>query len=233
MEQRQANRPSQPPVRVQFRHQVIAVYVWLLCGLAISGVTAACLFQFSSLVNFVSNHLLITMIVIAVSMTLITNIFNRTSFEKNKGTKIMCWAVNCVLAGVPFLSADPGILLTSIIYTVLLIIILTLKSFILPEIVINAMLFPLTAIHTMVLVCSAYTIIFGSTDSIVSNIVSGISMHGGFVVYSGLVICNTQRLYSNAKSPQFDPLFSAFVFYMNILNLYTRVTIFSSKTYSA
>ncbi|KAG8315088.1 hypothetical protein J6590_077767 [Homalodisca vitripennis] len=232
MEQCQGSHPTQSG-RTPCIRKVINVYLCLLCGLVITAVTIAILFQLSCLVKFVSNHMLVTIVVTALLMTLNINILNRISFEKHKEKKIIFWALNCVLASTPFVSADPWTLMKSIIYTVLLVIILTLKSFLIPEAAINSIIGPLSIIHTLVLMCSVYMTIFGSTSSFFSQIVSSIGLHGGFIVYSGLVVCNTQRVCLNAKNTQFDTFHSAFVFYMNLLNLYCRMVMFSSINYSA
>lgn len=218
-------RPAPAPNVTQ---RVLTVYLFLICGLTITALTTAALFQVNLVLDFVRNHFIITMVLTSLLLTVNTSMFTRVYYEEQKASKMLYWTLNCALAGVPLLNVDAFVLAKTALYTVVLFLILSLKSFIIPESVIEMFLRPLTAIHTLVLVCTAYSILFSSLNSTVTLIITSITLHGGFIVYSGLLICNTQRLLLNVKHSRFDPVFSSFVLYMNILNLFSRVAVFST-----
>lgn len=73
---------------------------------------------------------------------------------------------------------------------------------------------PLTVMHSLLLVCTADSILFSSLNSAVTLIITSITFHRGFLVYSGLLICNTQLtqwLLLNVEHSRFDPVFSVFL----------------------
>lgn len=219
--------PPAPPA-YSYTQRVLTVYMFLVCGVTITALTTAALFQVSLIVDFVRNHFIISMLLSSLFMTVITSGLSKVTYEEQKASKVLWWTMNCVVAGVPLLNVDAFVLTRAALYTVVLFFILSLKSFIVPENVVEMFLKPLTAVHTVVLVCTAYSILFSSLSSTVTVIITSVCLHGGFLVYSGLLICNTQRLLLNVKHPRFDPVFSSFVLYMNILNLFSRIAIFST-----
>lgn len=220
--------PPQGSTECPYKTRIASVYTILISGLIITSVTVALFYQMKTVHGFVKDHFVITMLLTSLFMTLTTNIFGKLSYEEQKMSKLMCFTLNCILAGIPLLNLEPSSLIKALIYTTILGLILSLKSFIIPENIQELFLKPLSYIHTLVLICSAYSVIFGSINSTVTAIITSISLHGGFLVYSGLLICNTQRLILNAKHPRFDPVFTAFVLFMNMINLYSRVAVFTS-----
>lgn len=207
---------------------VFAVYAYLIAGLLVTVLTVIICCRVEFIVNFVRSHFIITMILSTLLMTATLYLFNKMSYRENKTGKLMFWIVICFLAGIPLLEADSGVLLKAAVYTTILVVILSLKSFIIPLNLINSFIYPMTVLHTVVLICTIYSILFGLVDSTFSHIVTAFCLHGGFLVYSALLICNTQRLSMSAKYARFDPIFSAVVMFMNIINLLSRVATFCS-----
>lgn len=213
----------------QFRWKVLTVYLFLISGLVISGLTFGVLSYSETFVGLIKDHFMSTMVLTSLLMTVNTNIFNRIPYTTQKGNKSVFWVINCVLATVPILRVEPPVMAKGVLYTLVLFLILSFQSFIIPKRMIESYLQPLTAIHSLVLVCTVYSVLFNTNDLLFSKIIMAGCLYGGFLVYAGLLICNTHRLFLNARHPYFDPMFSAFVFYMNVINLFSRITVFTGR----
>lgn len=207
---------------------LFAVYAYLMSGLLVTALSVTIFLQVATVVSFVQDHFIITMLLTSLLITVSLSLFNKAVYPQNKNVKLIFYIIICFITGIPLLEAESDALIKSIVYTAIIVVILSLKSFLVSLKTVNPFIYPMTVLHTLVLLSTIYSILFGLVESTSSRMVTAFCLHGGFIVYSLLLICNTQRLCLSANYSRFDPLFSAVVMYMNVINLYSRVATFCS-----
>lgn len=210
------------------KRNILTTYLFLFCGLLITGLSVTLFSQVDSVKTFVKDHFVFTMLGTTLLLTCNMSILNHMCCNSHKGCQTIFWASHCMITAIPILDVDPDVMTKSVIYTLVLTLILSLKSIIIPGHMVEIFVHPLSGIHSLVLVCAVYNVLFSGSDGATSHIIKNIGLHGGFLVYSGLLICNTQRLSLNAQQSNFDCMMTSFVLHTNIMNLYSRVVLFTT-----
>lgn len=226
--QMQLRQALSPPGRL-VKWNIVKVYVYILMGLLVSSVTIQVLSSSETLVGMVRNNFIITLCITLLLMAVNTNIFKEIPYESSKWSKISCWIINCILIAVPMLNSETAELRKGFLYTLLTFIILSFSCMVIPRCLIESYIHPLMVLHSLVLVCTVSAILFKSLDFFIVRGIKAVSLYGGLLEYSTLIICNTHRLILNTEHQTFDPLYTAFVLFTNFANLFSRMVVFAEK----
>lgn len=210
----------------QMKRSIIHVVSFIVLGLVISTITIELLSSSESLIELVRYYFIIIFFETMLLMTVNTHIFKGIPYERYKWSKLSCWIANCILVAIPMSKTDAAELGKGFLYTLVLIIILSLSCAKIPREFFEPHVKSLMVVHFVVLLFKMSTLLFPPLDpSIANDLVAAIVIEQLFA-YSLLLVCNTHRLILNATHPQFDPLFTAFVLFTNASNLLSSITVF-------
>lgn len=221
--------PQRPPVNS--KENAILTVLFLVLGLVISTLSTVSVFSLKSLHHFLSENQFIVGVITSTIITLTVIMFELLCTTKNTNLMFICYAVICILPAFLVVNCKVEVLLKSVLYTLLSSLVVTLLSTLIPDKISRSMLHYLGVVNFVIVVLTTCRIFVKHLTNGMEGYIDDFTIYTGLIVYAGLLVANTHRLMWNVRQPFYNALPSAFVFYMNIMNLFSRVITFYSRDF--
>lgn len=195
-------------------------------SLLITALSSLALFKEGQIIYFITNYYPESLVFIYIATTLSNQFLKELSFDGNTNCKIITWAIKCTLASPIIALFGETIAIKAAIYTGITITLLTFVAFFLNVSSHIVIMYPLSGMYGFITVLSVFSIILGTPSTTLGICLLCISLHGGFIIYAGLLIINTQRLFSLVKHRNYDVVYYSFVLYMVVLNIFMRIAMY-------
>lgn len=203
----------------------------VIFGLLLNTITVIFLFLCEPVFAILIKHFFYVVITVSIIISIFAVIFNKMMAHLDKKMKFFVYCINCALPAFLLINYKAAVLTKTCVYTLFVTVGMFLSSLLLPDKFSKTVISPLSLMNFFFIILSSFTMILKNYNDSLTVYTENVSLYGGIVVFSGLLICNFHRLYENSKQESFDSIFSALFLYVNIMNLFSKIVSFNNRDY--
>lgn len=216
----------------QVKDRISTTYMYFGGSTLITGLTAAQIFRTPALMKIVASPSILSMVATIGALIISGSILHNIEYKEGFGPKQLAWIVHSSLVGAvlaPICVLGGPILTRAALYTFGVFGGLSTIAMCAPSDKFLMMAGPLSMGLGVVFVSSLGSAFLPVSSALGASLYS-ISMYGGLILFSGLLLYDTQRIVVTAEQEYFkyDPINQSLSIYMDTINIFIRLAMLLS-----
>lgn len=211
-------------------HNLAVTYFHLITSYTLTIVSVMYVLFVPKLMYIVCKHTLEVIVGVIAVMTALTAIIECIPYSQERHRfKTVVWCVHSLVLGFPIAYFGEYNCTLGLFSTAFLVLLASLVSFIAEKDLYKSFEGHLTPMYYAVIISSAVCLIMNQYNTLISILLLIINLFGGIILYSGVMIVNTQYFINDAiTNENYDPIYTSAVVYLCSMNLYIRLALYHS-----